>query len=363
MQSKAPVPPAEPQILFSVALIAAALAVGLLLHFIFQFVLKRWHHRASAGRKGPKIELRHLRAPLRSLIPAVCFAITVPFLRFPKEINPVLNHAAELWIIASVGWLVVKAVDVAREAILSEYELDVKDNLRARRMYTQVRVARRVIVAVVVVVSIGAMLMTFASVRQFGVSLLASAGVIGIIIGFAAQKTLGNLMAGIQIAFAQPIRLDDVLVVEKEWGWVEEITLTYVVVRIWDLRRLVLPISYFIEHPFQNWTRTSADILGTVYLYADYSVRVQDLRDELTRILEQSPNWDRKVNVLQVTGLTDKTVEIRALMSAADSPTAWNLRCEVREKLLAFLQMRRPEDYPRTRVELVRDAVPSGAGE
>ncbi|MGB2599197.1 MAG: mechanosensitive ion channel domain-containing protein, partial [Candidatus Omnitrophota bacterium] len=195
-------------------------------------------------------------------------------------------------------------------------------------------------------------LMTFEKVRQLGTSLLASAGIIGVILGFAAQKTLGNFIAGLQIALAQPIRIDDVVIVEDEWGWIEEITLTYVIVRIWDLRRLVVPISYFIEKPFQNWTRISADILGSVFIYADYTVPVKELRSELTRILEESQHWDKKVNGLQVTNTTAQTVEIRALMSSVDSPTAWNLRCEVREKLLEFLQKRFPECLPRTRVEL-----------
>ena len=196
------------------------------------------------------------------------------------------------------------------------------------------------------------MLMTFSAVRQIGVSILASAGILGVVLGFAAQKTLGNLIAGIQIALAQPIRLDDAVVVENEWGWIEEITLTYVVVRIWDLRRLVLPISYFIEKPFQNWTRNSADILGSVFIYADYTVPVEEVRAELGRILKESPHWDKKVNVLQVTDATEHTVKLRALMSAADSPTAWNLRCETREKLLEFLQKKYPQSLPRTRVEL-----------
>jgi small-conductance mechanosensitive channel len=170
-------------------------------------------------------------------------------------------------------------------------------------------------------------------------------------LGFAAQKTLGNIIAGIQIALAQPIRLDDVVIVENEWGWIEEITLTYVVIRVWDLRRLIIPISYFVEKPFQNWTRTSADLLGSVYIYTDYTIPVGEMRSELTRIVENNPLWDKKVNTLQVTNATETTIELRALMSASDSPTAWRLRCEVREKLLEFLQEKFPGSLPRTRVE------------
>ena len=212
-----------------------------------------------------------------------------------------------------------------------------------------------IIVVGLILLTICFVLMSFSQVRQIGVSLLASAGVLGIVIGFAAQKTLGNLIAGIQIAIAQPIRLDDVVIVEDEWGWIEEITLTFVVIRIWDLRRLVVPIAYFLEKPFQSWTRTSADLLGTVFIYTDYTVPVKEVRSELTRILENSPKWDKKVNGLQVTNVTEKTVELRALMSAADSLTAWDLRCEVREKLLEFLQQRFPECLPRMRIEMNKE--------
>jgi len=239
-----------------------------------------------------------------------------------------------------------------RDIILSRYDITAKDNLEARRVATQIRVIQRMIVAVIIVLTVAFMLMIFPRVRQVGVSLLASAGVLGIVLGFAAQKTLGNFIAGIQIALAQPIRLDDVVIVEGEWGWIEEIALTYVVVRIWDLRRLVVPISYFTEKPFQNWTRVSADILGSVFVYADYTVPVQAVREELTRLLKGDPRWDKKVNVLQVTEMKEHTVELRALMSAADSPTAWELRCAVREGLLRFLQQKYPQALPRTRVEM-----------
>ncbi len=199
--------------------------------------------------------------------------------------------------------------------------------------------------------------MTFEKIRQLGVSIMASAGVIGIIAGFAAQKSIATLFAGIQIAITQPIRLDDVVIVENEWGWIEEITLTYVVVRIWDLRRLVLPITYFIERPFQNWTRVSADILGTVFLYMDYTVPVRVIREELQKIVKGSDLWDGKVCGVQVTDATQQTVEVRALVSAVDSSKAWDLRCLVREKLLEFLQNKYPDSLPKTRVELEKSIL------
>jgi small-conductance mechanosensitive channel len=194
------------------------------------------------------------------------------------------------------------------------------------------------------------MLMVFDSVRHFGTALIASAGLAGIIVGFAAQKSIATLLAGFQIAFTQPIRIDDVVIVESEWGQIEEITLTYVVVRLWDLRRLVLPITYFIEKPFQNWTRTSSDLIGSVFLYVDYHVPLAPLRQELQRILDQHPLWDRKVVVLQVTDTKQHTVELRALVSAKDAGTAWDLRCDVREQLITYLQREHPESLPRLRV-------------
>jgi hypothetical protein len=196
------------------------------------------------------------------------------------------------------------------------------------------------------------MLMTFPAIRHIGITLFASAGVAGLVVGMAARSTLSNLFAGIQIALTEPIRIEDVVIVEGEWGWIEEIGTTYVVVRIWDLRRLVVPLSYFIEHPFQNWTRVTADLLGTVIVYADYTVPVEEVRAELHRILQASEMWDGKVWGLQVTDATEHTLQLRALMSAADSSIAWDLRCHVREKLVAFLQERHPHSLPRVRAEL-----------
>jgi small-conductance mechanosensitive channel len=222
---------------------------------------------------------------------------------------------------------------------------------------------KRIGSVVIVVFAIASMLMVFESVRRFGTAIIASAGVAGIIIGFAAQKSIATLLAGFQIAMTQPIRIDDVVIVENEWGRIEEITLTYVVVKIWDLRRLVLPISYFIETPFQNWTRTSADLLGTVFLYLDYTVPMDALRAELTRILNASPLWDKKVSVLQITDTKERVIEVRALMSARDAGQAFDLRCEVREKLIDFLQQNYPNALPRTRANLERTEASPANGD
>ena len=208
---------------------------------------------------------------------------------------------------------------------------------------------------ILVVIAASAILMNFESARKLGTGLLTSAGILGIIVGFAAQKSIANLLAGFQIAFTQPIRIDDVVVVENEWGKIEEINLTYVVVRIWDQRRLVLPINYFLEKPFQNWTRTTADIWGTVFLYVDHTIPVNNLKEKLKALLESTPLWDGKVQVLQVTDIKEKTVELRCLMSAKDSPTAFDLRCYIREKMLEYIQQKYPESLPKTRVLMTKE--------
>ena len=336
--------------LFSGILFFSAVISGLILYFFSTILLNRW--LTVIILKGTNVRLGLLKSPLRFLIPILCVIVILPLLRLPEKTSLLLGHFINIALIASFSWLVIKIVYIVRDAILSNYNMEIKDNARARSMHTQLRLITNIVVVIVVLFTLAFILMTFQEVRQIGVTILASAGITGIIIGFAAQKTLGNLIAGIQIAIAQPIRLDDVVVIENEWGRIEEITLTFAVVRIWDLRRLVVPISYFLEKPFQNWTRTSADLLGTVLIYADYAIPVKEVRNELTRILENSPRWDKKVNVLQVTNTTEKTVELRALMSAADSSAAWDLRCEVREKLLEFLQQRFPDCLPRIRVEM-----------
>jgi small-conductance mechanosensitive channel len=264
----------------------------------------------------------------------------------------VVRNATSLLLIAIVAFILFQIVDAAASFVLNKHRIDVSDNLVARSIYTQVVVLKKVALTAIGIFTLASMLMVFDSVRQFGASILASAGIAGIVVGFAAQRSIATLLAGFQIALTQPIRLDDVVIVEGEWGRIEDITLTYVVVRVWDLRRLVVPITYFIEQPFQNWTRSSADILGTVFLYVDYAVPLDALRAELTRLLEASRFWDRKVNLLQVTDAKEQTLEIRALASAADASLAWDLRCEIREKLVAFIQQNYPESLPRLRASL-----------
>lgn len=262
------------------------------------------------------------------------------------------KKASTLVFIGAFTWLIINILKLVKKLVIQNYDISTTDNLRARQVYTQFNILERIIIFIVLVLALGIALMSFEGIREIGVSIFASAGVAGIIIGFSAQKMIGAILAGIQIAIAQPIKIDDVVIVEGEWGRIEQITLTYVVVAIWDKRRLIVPTPYFIDKPFQNWTKTSADILGTVYLYTDYNVPFDALRDELSRVLKATDLWDGKVNVLQVTDSRAQHVEIRALMSAKDSPTAWDLRVLVREKLIVFLQQNYPESLAHSRVYL-----------
>lgn len=263
-----------------------------------------------------------------------------------------LSKVNTVLIILGFTWCMLVLSKILKGSLLRQYDISKEDNLRARKIYTQINILQKVGNFVIVFFGLGLILLSFESIRQIGVGLFASAGVAGIIIGFSAQKAIGTLIAGIQIAFAQPFRLEDAVVVEGEWGWIEEINLTYVVVRIWDQRRLVLPTTYFLEKPFQNWTRTSADIIGSVFLYTDYTISFDALREELERILAASPLWDKKVKVLQVTDSKELTVEIRILVSAKNSPTAWDLRVHVREKMIEFIQKNYPDALPKARVVL-----------
>jgi small-conductance mechanosensitive channel len=295
--------------------------------------------------------IKNLRGPLMVLLPLTALNVTQGYLHLPVNILDAMGHILSIALTITIAWLVTRFSFVIEDIILNSYKIDVKDNLQARKIHTQLQFFKKAVAIVISVIALAVILMSFDKVRQLGTAILASAGVLGIIIGFAAQRSLSTLLAGLQIAITQPFRIDDVVIVEGEWGRIEEITLTYVVVRIWDLRRLVLPISYFLEKPFQNWTRESADLLGTVFLYTDYTIPVQEVREELYRILKESGIWDGKVWNLQVTNMTERSVELRALMSAKDASTAWNLRCEVREKLLDFIQSQYPGALPMVRAE------------
>lgn len=255
-------------------------------------------------------------------------------------------------ILACSSWILIEIVRILKNRLLKKFDITYEDNLKSRKLNTQINLLEKVIVFVIILITIGLMLISIDSIKEIGIGIFASAGVVGIILGLSAQKIVGAVLAGIQIAITQPFRIDDAVVVENEWGWIEEINLTYIVVRIWDKRRLVLPTSYFLEKPFQNWTRTTADILGTVFIYTDYTISIETLRGELSRLLKDCELWDKKVNVIQVTDSKENYMEIRILVSAKNSPTAWDLRVYIREKMIEFIQKNYPESLPKTRINI-----------
>lgn len=292
---------------------------------------------------------------LRTVGPVVAIIVALPLLELAPEYTDVIRKLSSLLIIGIVSWVLVQLVKVGEKMLLSRYDITAKDNLEARKVYTQVNVLTKTLYVLIVIFSIASGLMLFEEVRRFGTSILASAGVVGIIVGFAAQKTIANLFAGFQLAMTQPIRIDDVVIVENEWGRVEEITLTYVIIKIWDDRRLVVPLSYFIDKPFQNWTRVSAQLLGSVFVWVDYTVPVSELRNAVKQIVESCSDWDGRFWNLQVTETTERAVQLRVLATSADSGKGWNLRCEIREKLIAHIQKHHPGALPRFRAEVTNE--------
>lgn len=319
--------------------------------------LYRWFTRRLirlAGRFSPFLQtlLARGQGPASAIIVIITLGLSLPGARLPATPTVAIARTLLVAFILAVGWAAALALDVGVEIYLRRFRTDVEDNLLARKHVTQMRILQRVARTVLAIVTVGAALMTFAAVRQYGVSLLASAGAAGIILGLAARPVLGNLLAGIQIAMAQPIRVEDQVVVEGESGWIETITSTYVVIRIWDLRRMVVPLTYFIEKPFQNWTYESTEQMGSVFLNVDYGVPVDQVRRKLDEIVHQSRLWDGKVAGLQVTDTPEGMVQLRALVSARNASETWDLRCEVREKLIAFLQAEYPEALPRRRTQI-----------
>lgn len=268
----------------------------------------------------------------------------------PSSARGGLDDLARVATILSITWIAIAATGIGNELATAHFDLTVADNRGARRAVTQLGLVRRVVIVGLVVIGSLIALTSLPQVRTVGASLLASAGVLGIVAGIAGQSTLGNVIAGLQVAFSDALRLDDVVVVQGEWGRIEQISLTYVVVKIWDERRLVLPVSYFITTPFENWTRSDANIIGTVYLYVDYLVPMEELRQELLRFVETHPLWDRRAAALSVVDATERTVQVRVIVSSANSGASWDLRCDIREHLIEYLRDRHPQSLPRVRL-------------
>ncbi|MDM0011888.1 mechanosensitive ion channel [Variovorax sp. J22P168] len=341
-------------------LLAALLVVPLMLvvHRLAGLLLER------ITRSVPVLHgaLLAIRPAARWVLPLI--ALQLVWQAAPDDLRFIgqVRHLNGLLLIAAATWLAVRAVSGFAEGMVKMHPSDVQDNLQARRILTQTRVLARTANAVLLVAGAALMLMTFPGARQVGASLLASAGVIGIVAGLAAKPVFSNLIAGLQIALAQPIRIDDVLVVEGEWGRVEEITGTFVVLRIWDDRRLILPLTYFIEKPFQNWTRHDAQLLGSVFVFADYGMPLAPLRAEVERIVRAAPEWDGRFFNLRVTDTTERSMQIRVLCTAASSALAFDLRCTVREGLIEFMQREYPQFLPRVRLESESARQPAAAG-
>ena len=327
--------------------VCAAIVCSNAVHYILFRILRR-KEQATLG-WGLQ---RHLGRPARAIFLLTCLMFVLPLLPdLPFNLAAILHQAFVMAIIAAMGWFAVGLVYVLQEATLRRYDINAEDNIQARRVHTQFQLFRRMLIGFVVIVTAGALLWSFDNPRiwHYGSGLLASAGVASLILATAAKSTAANILAGLQIAFTEPIRIDDVVVVQGEWGRIEEINSAYVVIKIWDLRRLIVPLSYFIENSFQNWSRQATDIMGTAFLYVDYTIPVEVLRAQLDTIVHPHPDWDGKVCGLQVTNLSERTMELRCLMSSHTSSRNFDLRCDVREHMTAFIRENYPNAFPTTR--------------
>ena len=334
-----------------------AIAIAIISAFVLTAIVTVVFRLIARRREWAEGFVARLRNPFRVLtfLLAVWIAIDVA-VPDGNARRAITDQILLIATIAASAWLVSALMLFFMDLGLARYRVDVPDNRVARRIRTQVQVLRRLVVVVVVVIAAASILLTFPGAQAAGTSLLASAGVISVVAGIAAQSTLGNVIAGMQLAFNGAIRVDDVVIVEKEWGRIEEITLTYVVVHLWDDRRLVLPSTYFTTTPFQNWTRHGSELLGTVEFDLDWRVPPAEMREEMNRILEGTPLWDGRTAVLQVTDAIAGYVRVRMLVTAADAPTLFDLRCHLREGLVAWVHERSPESIPLQRVQLLERA-------
>jgi small-conductance mechanosensitive channel len=327
---------------------AIAMSVAWLIFYSGAAVVRR----GTAHSKPAAAVTQAARKPASILLPLL--ALQFVLRGAPDDLAHIalVRQATTILLIAAFTWLLMRMARGLGQAVVLSHSVDVSDNLMARRIQTQTQVVTRLAVGSIGLIGFSLALMTIPDVRQIGTSLLASAGVVGIAAGLAARPVLGNLMAGLQIAFSQPIRLDDVVIVNDEWGRIEEINSTYVVVKIWDERRMIVPLQWWIENPFQNWTRNSANILGTVFLWVDYRMPLQPLRDAMQALCEKSPLWDQRVCLIQVTDFSEKAMQLRCLISSADSGKAWDLRCLIREELMLLMQRDYADFLPRVRNEI-----------
>lgn len=337
-------------ILALLIILVATYLISLFIRWLFFRILKYY------AKKDDFIIVDALQKRLKGtvflFIPLIILYIVVPGLNISDDLIVTIREVLQVLIIASATIVAIRLLNVAQDVLFHRFDTAEEDNLRARQARTQIIFLKKLAILIVVVLALAVVLLSFENVRQYGATLLTSAGVAGIIIGFAAQKTIANLLAGFQIAFTQPIKIEDAVIIEGEWGWIEEINLTYVVVKIWDLRRLIVPITYFTDTPFQNWTRSSAQLLGSVFLYTDYTLPLDELRKKFDEVLDGTKLWDREGKSVQVTDSSESTMTIRLLMTARNSPTAWELRCHVREQMIQWIQNNYPASLPRSRTEI-----------
>jgi small-conductance mechanosensitive channel len=354
------VTPTEVDAIVALVWIAIAILFGVAVHRVVYWLFQRWAKQRADGFAAAVV--RRTCRPASYIFPLIAILTVIPNLNLPERWKLDTVHAAGILTIGGIAWTIIATIRLWADVVVARHRIDVEDNLLARQLGTRVDILARVMIILTMMIALGMMLMTFPAIRALGTTLLASAGVLGIVAGLAARPLFENLVAGIQLAITQPIRLDDVVIVEKQYGRIEEIHSTYVIVRVWDLRRLVVPLTYFITTPFENWTRKTANLMGEVFVSADWMLDVEALRAEIPKIVARSPLWDKQFSNLQVTDATEHAMQVRALVTARNSADLWDLRCFVREEIVAFIREHQPEAFPRARVELPPQAEPAANG-
>ncbi len=338
-----------PKPVWNLLIVAFAVLIAFVLRLFLAWLVKK--STLSSDYSFIRSVIRRMAVPVNVFLPLFILNILKDELRLRHSQMIVFDKLLQILLTVAVSLILIAIIKIVEDYVVYKYDLKKPDNLRERKIRTQLQFIRRLAIGLIVTLTLCLIFLSFDNLRKLGAGLLTGVGIGGIIIGFAAQRSLANFLAGLQIAFTQPIRLDDVLVVEGEWGRVEEITLTYVVVMVWDQRRLILPINYFIEKPFQNWTRIGSELLSAAMIYVDYTAPVEVIRAEFLRFIKTQALWDGRIAVLQVTDFREKTVELRCLVSTNNAGHAFDLRCLVREHLLQFIQNNYPASLPRTRVE------------
>lgn len=337
------------RLIFGIGIFIVALIIVIL---VYRWITKKIAQKVNASSsKLDDFVVDILKLPFLVLLIWIMVSIFTHTMFYDKSYNPAVQHTLTILLIITIGWILIKGIRVLFYYMQQKLELKKTGNFEARSSLTKLTIFERMISGLIVIITISVCLMTFDKIRDIGIGLLSSAGIAGIVIGFAAQKSLGSIMAGIQIAITQPIKLGDQVVVQGQSGNIEEINLTYVVVKLWDQRRLILPINYFLDNPIENWTRNTSNITGSVYLFVDFKMPLEPLREKLREILKDNVNWDGKTSALDVTNMTDTHTEIRILVSSADSGSNWNLQVEVREKLINFIRENYPDYFVRTRIK------------